>query len=409
MEDTVGWELGPITLEVTAGPHQGAHFEFRQHESFLVGRAPDVHLQLLEDAHFSRHHFLLEVNPPRCYLRDLGSSNGTYVNGQKASACYLKDGDVISGGRTRLRIGIPAFDAPSLPPSGLARAVPGTVPPGGLRVPGYDLERLLGQGGMGVVFLARRQATGQPCALKVILPECAVDEGAMKRFLREVGVLSRLVHPRIVAFHEMGIHLGQLFFAMDYVETIDLPAVLAELIPAGRVALACSLTCEVLEGLEYAHGQGFVHRDIKPANVLVSQDSTGIGARLADFGLAKNYENAGFSGMTHEGALIGTLPFMAPEQVIDARRARPAVDLYAVGATLYQLLAGTHAHAFERRKDPLAVILQDDPVPLRRRCGWVPEGLEALVARALARDPNDRFPTAAAMRQALLPFAGPID
>src|SRR5690349_6340783 len=104
-EQTVGWPTaGTITLEVLSGPRQGARFEFDRHETFLVGRAPDVSLQLLEDAHFSRYHFLLEFNPPNCYLRDLGSSNGTFVNGEKVAERHLRNGDVISGGRTRIRI-----------------------------------------------------------------------------------------------------------------------------------------------------------------------------------------------------------------------------------------------------------------------------------------------------------------
>jgi hypothetical protein len=210
-----------ITLEVVAGPHEGKRFQFARPERFLVGRAADTNLQLIEDAHFSRHHFVLEVNPPACFLRDLGSSNGTFVNGQKVKECSLCDGDVISGGRTRMRIGLSGLSVPpSLIPSGQAEPeslgdlptlTAGPVLPRrdasgtSLRVPGYDLETLLGQGGMGAVYLARRQATGQRCALKVILPESATDERAMKRFLREVKVLSQLEHPRIVRFQEMGI------------------------------------------------------------------------------------------------------------------------------------------------------------------------------------------------------------
>src|SRR5262249_11494370 len=153
------------------GPHQGARFEFDRHDTFLVGRAPTAHLQLLDDAYFSRHHLLLEFNPPRCYLRDLGSSNGTSVNGQKVAECFLRDGDVISGGKTRMRLSLvgaapePAAEAP-------AATDPGAVPP----IPGYEVLRPLGRGGMGAVYLVRRQADGDLCALKLILPEAAADD-----------------------------------------------------------------------------------------------------------------------------------------------------------------------------------------------------------------------------------------
>jgi serine/threonine-protein kinase len=388
----------PIKLEVLAGPHQGARFSFDRHQTFLVGRSADTSLQLIDDAHFSRHHFLLEVNPPRCYLRDLGSSNGTFVNGQRITECFLRDGDLISGGRTCLRISLPG-----LPPG--RPAPPSSRPAPVLLAPGYKVERSLGQGAMGAVYLARRLATGQRCALKVILPESAADERAMQLFLREVSVLRRLDHPRIVRFLEIGAHQGQFFFAMEYVETIDLKAELARHAQEERVALICALICQALEGLQHAHDLGIVHRDVKPSNLLVARQDGRLAAFLADFGLAKNFENAGFSGMTHEGVVLGTVPFMAPEQVTQARLARPSVDIYAIGATLYNLLTDRVPHDFSRRKDPLAVILEEDPLPPRQHCPWLAEGLEAVILKALARDPGRRFGTAEEMRQALAGYA----
>ncbi len=387
----------PITLEVVAGPHQGARFSFDQPQTFLVGRAPNTSLQLLDDAHFSRHHFQLEVDPPRCHLRDLGSSNGTFVNGTRVSEYSLRDGDVISGGKTRMRISLPGVPpAPPTPPPPRAPV---------LLAPGYTIERCLGQGAMGAVYLARRQESGRRCALKVILPESAADERATQLFLREVSVLRRLDHPRIVRFLDIGEHRGQFFFAMEYVETVDLKAELAGRGPDERVALTCALVCQALEGLQHAHDLGIVHRDVKPSNLLVARQEGQLAAFLADFGLAKNFQNAGFSGMTHEGAVLGTIPFMAPEQVSQARLARPAADLYAMGATLYNLLTDRLPHDFGGRKDPLVVILEEDPTPPRRYCPWLSEGLEAVILKALARDPAQRFGSALAMRQALAPFA----
>jgi serine/threonine-protein kinase len=405
-----------LTLEVIAGPAQGARFEFDRPTRFLVGRAPEANLQLLDDAHFSRQHFVLEIDPPACSLRDLGSSNGTFVNGHRVTQCNLNDGDIISGGRTRMRVSLgttaPTVNpATATAPSGTWPPIPHEEMPASVRtpltilVPGYDIERLLGQGGMGAVYLARRQGTGQRCALKVILPESAADERSMKLFLREVSVLSQLDHPRIVRFHEIGMHSGQFFFAMEYVETVPLRDELDRLPPAERVATACALICQVLEGLGYAHARGFVHRDVKPANVLVSREASGLSARLADFGLAKNFENAGFSGMTREGDLLGTIPFMAPEQAERARFARPAVDLYSAGATLYHFLTGCLPHDFSKPSNPLTVIQHDRPISPRHHCDWLPDGLCAVILQALARDPADRFATAEAMREALLPHA----
>src|SRR5262249_21898011 len=126
-----------------------------------------------------------------------------------------------------------------------------------LLVPRYEVERLLGQGGMGAVYLARRQPSGERGAPKVILPESAADERATRLFLREVSVLRELVHPHIVRFQEVGTHQGQFFFAMEYVEAIDLRAELAGLPEAERVGVACALACQALSGLAHAHALGF--------------------------------------------------------------------------------------------------------------------------------------------------------
>jgi serine/threonine protein kinase len=272
-------------------------------------------------------------------------------------------------------------------------------------VSGYEIVRELGRGGMGIVYLARHRGSGVTCALKVIVPELATDERIMQRFLREVSVLSRLNHPRIVRFQEMGTYRGQFFFAMEYVEAVNLCEVLAPYPEPTRVAALCGLVCHVLEGLAYAHARGFVHRDVKPANILVSGQGSKLRAKLADFGLAKDFENAGFSAMTREGQLVGTLAFMPPEQVVSARRAQPAGDLYAVGATLYYLLSRQYPYEFGRGKDEVAVVLEDAPVPLTERCPGVPAGLAEVVGRCLAKDPAGRFATAEEVRQALLPHA----
>jgi serine/threonine-protein kinase len=420
-----------VVLEVFEGPHAPARFEFGRHQTFLVGRASAAHLRLAADRAFSRHHFLLECQPPRCWLRDLGSRNGTYVNGARLKEALLRDGDVISAGRTRIRFTVrrePAPAAPEgvpcagcgalLPPAALP--FPEDLPPDSLclcdacrqagrdspvAVPGYEVVRKVGQGGMGVVYLARQAATGLAVALKVIVPESGASDKAVQTFLREASVLSRLNHPRIVRFHEVGTARGLFFFAMEYVETVNLAELLTGLAPAARVRTACGILCQALDALHFAHGLGFVHRDVKPGNLLVTRQGRKLRAKLADFGLAKNYQNAGFSGLTSVGDACGTPAFMAPEQLLDCRSALPAADVYGAGATLYALLTGQFPHNFTTRRDPYAIILEESPVPLRRRCPEAPEGLEAAVLRSLAREPADRFATAAEMRQALLPFA----
>ncbi len=424
-----------ITLDVLSGPHQGARFEFDQHATFLVGRGPSAHLRLADDRHFSRHHFLLEANPPQCYLRDLSSTNGTIVNSRRVQEAYLGHGDIIEGGNTRILFTVQDQSRPShtvstatpgaatvgVTPSAAATAssparcmskpdgrkspgVPADLTP---RVPGYEFIRKLGQGGMGAVYLARQQPTGRPYALKVIVPESAADEKAMAMFLREVSVLSRLDHPRIVRFHEMGLAQGQFYFAMEYIETIDYASILTPTPGRGHIRAACTLVCQVLAGVSHAHERGFVHRDIKPSNLLVGREGTKFAAKLADFGLAKSFENAGFSGITRDGQALGTLAYMAPEQVVDARRATPSVDIYSAGATLYSLVAGRPPHGSLQSNDLILAILERVPERLDGVNASVPRELALVVERALALDPAERFPSARELREALLPFAKP--
>jgi serine/threonine-protein kinase len=395
-------------LEITAGPHRGQRLQFDSHQTCVVGRAATVNWQLLDDPWLSRHHFVLEFNPPRCYLRDLGSSSGTQVNGRQVAEAHLQDGDVITGGQTQIRVGIAGPPSPhtvSYRPGASAASANEPGEPARLAMPaGYEVIRQLGQGGMGVVYLARRPPSPEPVALKLILPESAVSERALSLFLREISVLCRLTHPRIVRFLEMGTMQGQFFFAMEYVETVDLHEALAHLPERRRIQPLCRLACQVLDGLGYAHAAGFVHRDLKPSNLLIQRQGDALAAKISDFGLAKDFQNAGFSGMTCAGQALGTVAYMAPEQVLDARSARPPADIYSLGATLYSWLTRRPAFDFGGRKDKLAVILEDEPVPLTQVCPWVPAGLAAVVHRALRREPEQRFPDAEAMRQALQPF-----
>ncbi len=419
----LGTGPGRLRVEVVAGPHRGIRLEFDQRASLLVGRGDDVGLQLLDDPFFSRHHLRLEIDPPNCRLRNLQSSNGTLVNGRRVMDCFLSDGDVISGGQTRIvysRVieSTSARAVGTVNPTSTVEHKAATTSPAGpetaevsplLRPPGYEILRTIAEHGMGIVYLARRRSTGQEVALKVILPESAASPTAQSRFLREVSVLSRLDHPRIVRFHEIGHGTGAVLLrdGVHPDDRRDGPARRAEL--AGRVRLACALVCQALEGLEYAHSLGFVHRDVKPSNLLVSREGSKVCAKVADFGLAKSFEQAGFSGLTHDDQAVGTIAFMAPEQALAARYARPSVDIYASGATLYYLLSGQVPHEAGEGRDRLLVIREDEPVPLERRCADLPSGLAEVVHRALAKEPPNRFPTAKALHRALRPFSrGPM-
>jgi serine/threonine-protein kinase len=274
-------------------------------------------------------------------------------------------------------------------------------------IAGYRIIRELGRGGMGVVYLALRLPRITPVALKMITPSVGGTRAQVDRFLREANILRRLDHPRIVACRDVGEANGHLYFAMDYVRGTDLERLLKERGPL-PVPQAVALTCQLLEALEYAHAQGFVHRDIKPSNLLVPEGGERPEVRLADFGLARVYQASALSGLTMTGDMGGTTAFMAPEQILNFRDARPPADQYAAAATLYNLITGETIFdlpdGFEAQ---LLTILLNEPVPIQARRPDLPELLAAIIHRALAKEPAGRFANVRALRQALLPYCQP--
>jgi serine/threonine protein kinase len=402
-----------VSLLVTAGPIRGQRFDFDRHDTFVFGRAPDCHGQLSpDDASASRHHFLLEANPPLARLRDLGSLNGTHLNGVRhggrrsgetpeeavgrgGTEVDLRDGDEIRVGATVIRVAIEGGTAASADPTDHGDAA--EVRPGG-RIGPYAVQGLLGRGGMGAVYLASRPGDDAPVALKVMLPRMVVDPAAQEIFIREIEVTRALRHPNIVELLDFGRHEGRFYFALEYC-----PGGSAEglrLRQGGRLGLPVTvrLAADALEGLAAAHAAGFVHRDLKPDNVLLG---AGGAAKLGDFGLAKSFEQAGLSGMTATGMVGGTFHFMPREQLTSFRRMRPASDVWSMAATLYYLLTGEFTRDFASHTDPLVVILRGGFVPIREREASLPEDLAAVLDRALDDDPDARYPTAREFADAL--------
>jgi serine/threonine-protein kinase len=448
-----------VILDVLQGPRKGRSFVFDRHDTFIVGRSRFVHCPMPEDSALSRDHFLIEINPPRCELRDLGSTNGTYVNDRRVERARLGAGDRIAAGQSVFRVRIEGMEleasgdltpSPTPSPSRSGRTEPVALGPDGAPIPcagcgtlappgigiargsgmragervhwlcdlcradvatspqpvsHYTTIRELGRGAMGVVYLARHNSTGRMVALKLIVPESAATRSAIDRFLREMSVISQLKHPNIVEWLEQGANRGHFWFAMEHVTGTNLEA-LANANPGHYpIYQACRMACQVLKGLEHAHALGFVHRDIKPENILIGRTEGGLVAKISDFGLAKNYRAIGLSGLTFSGEMRGTIPFMPPEQMLDFKTVTPSGDLYALAATLYYLVAGAFIYdQVAEGGDLIRTLLEEQPVPIQRRRPEVPSGLAAVLEKCLSREPNDRYPTANALRQALRPF-----
>jgi hypothetical protein len=429
-----------VNLKVLAGPSKGRIFSFTQHDTFLIGRTPDAHLCLPDDRFFSRNHCLLEINPPHSFLRDLGSTNGTFVNGQRVMDAALKNGDRIQGGETVLLVEVTATDSrqfsettqdasPGRPilvmveclNCGRREQVQATAPDERLTflceecrielkrspqpVPGYDTVKLLGRGGMGCVMLAREHRTGRAVAIKTLLPEFAVSDKAMRRFLREIDVAAALKHKNIVEFIDRGTHNGVVYLVTEFVDGAD-ASKLAEA-NGGHLSYdsAISIITQALDALAFAHTEGYIHRDFKDQNILVSGEGKSLIAKLTDFGLAKSFTQSGMSGVTMAGEMAGTLAYMPPEQLRNFRDVRPQSDIYAVGMTAYSLLTGTLALDLTKKtsvNDTIRAIFEQPTIPLRERAPQIKQLVCDVIDRALAKDPTQRWQSAVAMRTALL-------
>jgi len=254
----------------------------------------------------------------------------------------------------------------------------------------YTVDRLLGRGGMAVVYLARDRKHDRSVAIKVLRPEVLIGPGA-QRFLLEIQILARLQHPNILALLDSGTSdepSPRPYYVMPYVEGETLRDRLTREGPL-PVADALRLVREIGEALHYAHGQGLIHRDVKPENVLLSQGH----ALVADFGIARAVGSAGGAGLTKHGVGLGTPSYMSPEQVEGAHELDGRADQYSLACVLYELLAGQPPFTGSTAGAVLARQVLDPVPPLTTLRPAVPGGIRRAIERALSKVPGDRFAT----------------
>jgi hypothetical protein len=270
----------------------------------------------------------------------------------------------------------------------------------GLELAGYRIEGLLGQGGMGVVYRATQLALDRPVALKVIASDLAADDTFRTRFKRESRLAASIRHPNVIAIHDTVEAHGRLFIAMDYIEGSDLRALIAQG-PLGA-ARAAGLVAQVGSALDAAHRRGLVHRDVKPANILVTTEGGQDHAYLTDFGLSRNIGSE--TGLTESGAFLGTVDYAAPEQ-FEGRRVDARADVYSLGCVLYEAL--TAEVPFPRDSNLAKMYAHTSlPPPLPSHAAAVQPEFDAVVSRALAKDPDERYPSAGDLGRAARAAAG---
>lgn len=261
----------------------------------------------------------------------------------------------------------------------------------GERVAHYEVLSSLGIGAVGSVYRARDTESGASVALKLLHPTSQNTVDVQRRFIREVTVLQKLDHPNIVQYYDCGIHEGQYFLAMEQVDC----GTLKDVLKGGRVLPwrdAVDVAIQICAALEVAHAKGVIHRDLKPANLFLSKDGL---VKVGDFGLARAED---LSRLTEAGTTVGTCRYMPPEQIAGEERLTGAVDLYALGCLLFEMLVGrspfdgtTLVMVFEKHMfaDP------ENPCDLIAGC---PADLGELVLKLLAKEPANRPPSAAIVK-----------
>ena len=263
----------------------------------------------------------------------------------------------------------------------------------------YEIQQRIGRGGMADVFLARDLLLDRPVAIKVLFPEFAIDPSFVERFRREAQSAANLNHPNIVSVYDWGKYENTYFMAMEYVEGRTLADVL-RLNGHLNSVQAAEIASEVSAALGFAHRNGVVHRDIKPANILIGSNGQ---VKVADFGIARAMNAPTEKNLTQVGAVMGTATYFSPEQAQGAQP-DPRSDLYSLGVVLYEMVAGRPPFNGDNPVSIAYKQVHDAPQPLNQLVADIPRPFEAIVAKLLAKRPEQRYANAEALREDLRRF-----
>lgn len=387
-----------IVLQVLEGPDADRVFTYDGYHSFTVGRpavdgSSGVHPS---DPYMSRPHFLLVIAGNECKIRDLDSSNGTWVNGERIEEATLRHGDWLKAGRSKMVFRVVESDSATT----ATRDVHQDSAAFGYELSDFDIISPVEAPSTTDVYRARVHDTGQEIALKLLDLGAPGQDQRIEYFLREISITSRLDHPNIVPVVSAGRSTDSLWLATAWVEGMDLGVLIER---EGRLSVsdAVAVGTQTLDAVIEAHARDIVHRDLKPANILIRAPTSPIHAVVADFGFAKSLRSELSPRLTASGQILGTPYFMSPEQVEDAKATGPTSDVFGVGATLYHALTRAW-HYGEFVGNIWKTIVTGQVVPLSSRRPDIPTDLALVIEKSLSRRQEDRFKTARHMRTALL-------
>lgn len=362
-------------LRIVDGPLSGTEFALSD-EPAVAGRHVDCAIPIPDPKTSRNHAEFIPEGDGQYSIMDVGSANGTLINGiplPPRTPRLLAAGDEIRIGKNTFKF----F-------SGDAR-----IPD--IEIPGYILDDILAEGGMGSIFKARQRDTGQYSAIKILHPGYARHEEFVKRFIQEARAAGRLSHPNIIKVYNVGkTRDGRYYFTMELVKG----STLTQLIPTLPRAVAAKMFMEIADALDYAHHRGIIHRDIKPDNILVGEDGE---AKLTDLGIAVLDQRE----MTQTGPrVLGTPHYMSPEQAA-GKTITAATDIYSLGATFYHVFAGVPLFDASEPEKIMIRHVRERPKPLAEAAPDIPRGIAAIVDKTLEKDPEKRFADAGKLRDAL--------
>ena len=367
-------------LTIESGSQRGKQFKLPESGAFTIGRDEKCNI-CIDDKMASRVHCVVRCEPGKRVINDHKSTNGIRVNDVPVDQHTLIPGDTIEIGDTL--ISLATDDEDSLIGSTLA---------------GYEIEKRLGRGAMGTVYLARQLSLDRPVALKILAPRFSKDEDFIKGFLEEARAAGRLNHPNVVQVYDAGNEGDHHYMSMEYLEGGSLEELLES---EGQfdIIRAVDAARDAAQALQFAQQNQIVHRDIKPANLMLTLDGT---VKVGDLGIATDLSQAGTTGGGGNTPAAGSPRYMAPEQArgeaLDHR-----ADIYALGATLYRMIAGVAPFDGSSVKEIIRAKMDNDPTPLRRLVPEIPGGLSAVVQKMLARNPDSRYDNADQVFSALDP------
>ncbi|MEZ6188828.1 MAG: FHA domain-containing serine/threonine-protein kinase [Planctomycetota bacterium] len=396
-------------LRMLQGAFAGRVLGLAQNQTVIMGRGSDTSVRL-PDMSLSRRHCQLTNTPRGLLIADLGSSNGTFLNGNRLPQGWhqVRPGDRVMLGSCEFHV----FDYDAQPSTASSGVHPNPVAqssqdagqaiPDPDRFPGFRLQRKLGQGAFGEVFQAIETQHNRVVALKVVNAQLVRNPKDIQRFLREAETGQSLNHPNVLKIYSAGESRGAYYIAMEFIPGKEV----SELIKTyGRldVGYVLRLAIQLASGLQHAYEQGIVHRDIKPDNVMVLQHPQhGAVAKLVDFGLAKCFTDDDGGGLTEQGEGMGTLAYMPPEQLDNALNADQRSDIYSLGATIFHMLSGQRPFAEKTTRSFIKKILQSAPPSLCTLNPQVPRELDEIIQRAMSKSPDDRYQTPQELQDDLL-------